>query len=106
MSAADNPSRKEIYVDNAATSYPKPPSVEAALLHFYRDLGASAGRGAYPRAMLTGRMLDETRRLLGQLFNVRKTNQFIFTLNATDAPFANGLSAVPTPTHVPTTWGD
>jgi len=77
--------KPEIYFDNAATSYPKPPSVESALLEFHRHLGASAGRGAYPRAVLTGRLLEETRKLLGALFNIRKTNQIIFTLNATDA---------------------
>ena len=77
--------KTEIYFDNAATSYPKPPSVETALLEYHRNLGASAGRGAYPRAVLTGRLLEDTRKLLGSLFGIRKTNQIIFTLNATDA---------------------
>jgi cysteine desulfurase family protein len=79
------PTRPEIYLDNAATSFPKPPAVEAALLNFHHNLGASAGRGAYPRAVLTGRLLEDTRRLLGQLFNIKKTNQIIYTLNASDA---------------------
>lgn len=83
-SESPNP-RREIYMDNAATSFPKPEAVEAALLDFHRNLGASAGRGAYPRAVLCGRLLEETRRLLGRLFNVRKTSQIVFTLNASDA---------------------
>lgn len=76
---------KEIYFDNAATSFPKPDTVQAALLNFHNNLGASAGRGAYPRAVLCGRLLEDTRKLLGKLFNIRKTNQIVFTLNATDA---------------------
>ncbi len=76
---------REIYFDNAATSFPKPPSVEAALLHYHRDLGASAGRGAYPRAVLTGRLLEDTRKRLASFFNIRNPNQIIFTLNASDA---------------------
>jgi selenocysteine lyase/cysteine desulfurase len=77
--------KREIYFDNAATSFPKPPDVEAGLLHYYRNLGASAGRGAYPRAVLTGRLLDETRKLLALLFNIPKPGQIVFTLNASDA---------------------
>ena len=76
---------REIYMDNAATSFPKPDAVEAALFDFHRHLGASAGRGGYPRAVLTGRLLEETRHLLGVLFNIRKITNIIFTLNASDA---------------------
>ncbi len=76
---------KEIYLDNAATSFPKPLAVEEAILDYHRNLGASAGRGAYPRAVQTGRLLDQTRRLLAAFFNIPKPNQIIFTLNASDA---------------------
>ena len=79
------PNKREIYFDNAATSFPKPDGVEAALLHFHRQLGASAGRCAYPRAVLTGRLLEDTRNLLASFFNIRKPSQIIFTLNASDA---------------------
>ncbi len=77
--------KREIYFDNAATSFPKPAAVELELLQFHRHLGASAGRGAYPRAVLTGRLLEDTRKLLASLFNIRKPSQVIFTFNATDA---------------------
>jgi cysteine desulfurase / selenocysteine lyase len=77
--------KQEIYFDNAATSFPKPADVEAGLLYYHRHLGASAGRGAYPRAVRSGRLLDETRKLLAALFNVRNPAQIIFTLNASDA---------------------
>jgi cysteine desulfurase / selenocysteine lyase len=93
---------REVYCDNAATSFPKPPAVEEALLSYHRDIGASAGRGAYPRAVAAGRLLDETRRLLARLFNARKPEQMIFTFNASDAlnlaikgiPWKAGDSAV------------
>src|SRR5882724_11768373 len=77
--------KNELYFDNAATSYPKPDAMEAGLLHFHRHLGASAGRGAYPRAVLAGRLLEDTRKLLSTFFNIRKPSQIIFTLNASDA---------------------
>src|SRR5258708_37618337 len=77
--------KHEIYFDNAATSFPKPEGVEAGILHFHRHLGASAGRGTYPRAVLSGRLLEDTRKLLASFFNIRKPSQIIFTLNATDA---------------------
>jgi len=76
---------REIYFDNAATSFPKPGEVETGFLHYHRNLGASAGRGAYPRAVLTGRLLEETRKLIAILFNIPKPSQIVFTLNASDA---------------------
>jgi cysteine desulfurase/selenocysteine lyase len=76
---------REIYFDNAATSFPKPDAVEAELLNYHRHLGASAGRGTYPRAVLTGRLLEDTRKLLSSFFNIRKPSQIIFTFNASDA---------------------
>src|SRR5262249_26279063 len=51
----------------------------------HRHLGASAGRGAYPRAVLTGRLLEDTRNLLARLFHIRKPSHIVFTHNASDA---------------------
>ena len=61
--------KRELYFDNAATSYPKPEGVEMGILHFHRHLGASAGRGSYPRAVLTGRLLGS----VNSQFGVRRT---------------------------------
>ena len=80
-----SPSTSEIYLDNAATSFPKPPHVEQALIDYARHIGASAGRGAYPRAVRSGEILEETRQLLAQLFNISTPRRIIFTLNASDA---------------------
>jgi cysteine desulfurase family protein len=77
--------KSEIYFDNAATSFPKPPTVEQALVDYIRNVGASAGRGAYPRAQRSGEIIEDTRKLLAQLFNIPTPRRIIFTLNASDA---------------------
>jgi cysteine desulfurase family protein len=76
---------KSIYLDNAATSWPKPPGVVEALAGYYTDVGASAGRGSYHRAVASASILYDAREKLARLFNVQKSEQFIFTLNATMA---------------------
>lgn len=78
------PSRR-IYLDNAATSFPKPPAVTEAMVRFATELGASAGRGAYAEAVETGRLIAECRQLLNQLFKGENPNHFVFTLNCSDA---------------------
>ncbi|MDN5326132.1 MAG: hypothetical protein PWP41_828 [Moorella sp. (in: firmicutes)] len=40
-----------IYLDNAATTFPKPPAVWQAMEHFMKNIGARAGRGGYRRAL-------------------------------------------------------
>jgi cysteine desulfurase family protein len=76
---------RRLYADNAATSFPKPPQVLAAMTRYAVDLGASAGRGAYREAVETGTLLNECRRRLNRLFHGEKAEHFIFTLNCTDA---------------------
>ncbi|MBI4396565.1 MAG: aminotransferase class V-fold PLP-dependent enzyme [Elusimicrobia bacterium] len=75
---------EEIYFDNAATSFPKPEAVLRRLDDFHRSLGASAGRGAYPRAVATGRVLQECREELARLIHAEDPKRIIFTLNASD----------------------
>ena len=72
-------------MDNAATSFPKPPAVLEAMARYANDLGASAGRGAYHEAVETGHLIAECRRQLNHLFHGEKPEHFIFTLNCTDA---------------------
>jgi cysteine desulfurase family protein len=74
-----------LYVDNAATSFPKPPGVAEAMVHYAQELGASAGRGAYSEAVQTGEIISECRSLLNTFFNGSDPKQFVFTLNCTDA---------------------
>ncbi|MCS7184396.1 MAG: aminotransferase class V-fold PLP-dependent enzyme [bacterium] len=76
---------KALYMDNAATSFPKPRGVIEAMVKYQKEIGASAGRGSYPNALKTGEVLYETRVILKKLFNLKlKPERIIFTFNATD----------------------
>jgi cysteine desulfurase/selenocysteine lyase len=74
-----------IYLDNAATSFPKPENVYQAMDHFNRDIGANPGRSGYATARKASQIVEETRRLLAQLFHVEDSSQIVFTSNATEA---------------------
>jgi cysteine desulfurase family protein len=72
-------------MDNAATSFPKPREVSEAMMRYMREIGASAGRGAYQEALESGSLIHECRRRLCKLFHGERPEHFIFTLNCTDA---------------------
>ena len=74
-----------LYLDNAATSWPKPESVYLAVDHFMREVGATPGRGGYQQEEEAQRIADETRTALAQLFHAPDPQSVIFTLNATQA---------------------
>lgn len=74
-----------IYLDNAATSFPKPESVYQALDAFARHDLANPGRAGHKMALAAERALDDCRHLLNQLFHGEGPERFIFTLNCTDA---------------------
>jgi cysteine desulfurase/selenocysteine lyase len=77
--------RRIVYLDNAATSFPKPESVYAALDRFARTALANPGRAGHQMALAAERELDTGRHLLNQLFHGEGPERFILTLNATDA---------------------
>jgi cysteine desulfurase family protein len=74
-----------VYLDNAATSFPKPEAVYQALDRCARQSLANPGRAGHKMALAAERTLDEGRHLLNQLFHGKDPERFIFTLNATDA---------------------
>src|SRR4051794_36053233 len=74
-----------IYLDNAATSFPKPEAVYQALDHFARHDLANPGRAGHKMALAAERALDDGRHLLNQFFHGVSPDRFIFTLNCTDA---------------------
>src|ERR1700730_10089641 len=74
-----------IYLDNAATSFPKPESVYQALDAFARNNLANPGRAGHKMALAAERALDDCRHLLNQLFHGKEPERFVFTLNCTDA---------------------
>src|SRR4029079_14272452 len=73
------------YLDNAATSYPKPEAVYAALDRFARSQLDNPGRAGHKMALSSERVLDDGRHRLNQLFRGQGPERFIFTLNCTDA---------------------
>jgi cysteine desulfurase family protein len=76
---------RRYYMDNAATSFPKPQAVTDAMVHYATRIGASAGRGAYREARESGAMIAECREQLCRLLHGEKPEHFIFTLNCSDA---------------------
>src|SRR5438874_5240765 len=74
-----------IYLDNAATSFPKPEAVYRALDRFARESLANPGRAGHKMALAAEHALDDCRHRLNQFFNGRGPERFAFTLNGTDA---------------------
>lgn len=74
-----------IYLDNAATSYPKPPRVYEQLRRYLEEYGGCPGRGSHQLARQAEGVMEETRGLLAELLHVEEPSRVIFTLNATDA---------------------
>src|SRR5882724_6263372 len=73
-----------IYLDNAATSFPKPESVYRTLDRFAREYLANPGRAGHKMALAAEHALDDGRHLLNQLFHGENPDRFVFTLNCTD----------------------
>ncbi len=74
-----------IYLDNAATTYPKPESVIKAVSEYMRNCGASPGRGGYSSAMQASSVVYECRENLASLFHLSDPERIIFTKNSTEA---------------------
>lgn len=76
---------KLIYLDNGATSYPKPEEVYRFMDSFYRANGVNPGRSGYDMCIQAVEVVDETRKILTDLFNGTDTNRLVFGYNSTDA---------------------
>src|SRR5258707_14434822 len=74
-----------IYLDNAATSFPKPEPVYQTLDRFARTQLANPGRAGHRMAVAAERSLDSVRHALNQLFRGEGPERFIFTPNCTDS---------------------
>lgn len=92
-----------IYLDNAATSYPKPECVYLAVDRFNRDMGGNPGRGGNQQSLQAGTVVLETREALARFFNIEECLDIAFTANVTEA-LNIGLKGVLRPgDHVITT---
>lgn len=74
-----------IYFDNAATSWPKPPGVAAAMLDYLERVGANPGRSGHRTSIEAGRILYQTRELVAETFHCNDPMRVAFTLNITQA---------------------
>ena len=77
--------RPLVYLDNAATTFPKPAGLLEEMAETYARIGVSPGRGNYDLAMMAGDLVDRTRRKVASLFGATDPNRVIFAANATDA---------------------
>ena len=59
---------RTVYFDNAATSYPKPSSVRAAICSASNDYGGNPGRGGHSYSLRSAEMVYETRQLAAGMF--------------------------------------
>lgn len=98
--------RPNLYLDNAATSFPKPPAVLSAMAHFAQELGASPGRGSYAASRETGELLTTCRERINRLIHGEDPRHVIFTLNATDALNMAIRGVLRPGQHAITTWLD
>ncbi len=74
-----------IYLDNAATSWPKPPQVKEAMNRFMEEIGANPGRSGHSLSIEAARIIYEARESLSVLFHVKDSSRIVFTLNATES---------------------
>ncbi len=74
-----------IYLDNAATSWPKPPGVAQAMADFLEEAGGNPGRSGHRLSIEAGRIVYDARERIAELFNLSDPLRVIFTLNATHA---------------------
>ncbi len=74
-----------IYLDNAATTYPKPKEVYDFMHEFYQKHGVNPGRSGYDLTLETEEVVYSTRKMLTDFFNGTEPNHLTFSYNATDS---------------------
>lgn len=74
-----------IYLDNGATSFPKPKGMLRAMYECMRDYCGNPGRSGHRMSIKTGEEIYKARNQLGKLFHIEDCSRIIFTSNATEA---------------------
>ncbi len=74
-----------IYLDNAATSFPKPPQVISAMTKALTEQGANPGRGGHQLSLAAGRTVEKCREAAAELLGVPRAERVIFTRNCTES---------------------
>lgn len=75
----------DIYLDNAATSHPKPPEVISAVCEALTDLNGNPGRSGHKRALAGARRMNECRETLADFIGCGQVGRLSFCFNCTDA---------------------
>ncbi len=76
---------RSVYLDNAATSWPKPPEVLAAMAYFFDEIGGNPGRSGHSRSIKAGRLVESTREAVAELFHADDPLRVVFSSNVTEA---------------------
>lgn len=79
------PSSPHIYLDNAATSFPKPAAVWDAVDAYQRMSGVALGRGAYGQAVEVQGLVGRCRKRVAELLGAEGPERIVFTFNGTDS---------------------
>ncbi|MEW6185268.1 MAG: aminotransferase class V-fold PLP-dependent enzyme [Thermodesulfobacteriota bacterium] len=74
-----------LYLDNAASSHPKPETVYQAVNEALRNIGANPGRSGHRLAVKADQVIARTRKTLARLFDIEDSRRIVFTANATEA---------------------
>ena len=74
-----------IYFDNSATTYPKPFSVNKAILEAIKKYGANPGRSGHTMSRISGGELERCREVAANMFGAESSKNVVFTLNCTHA---------------------
>ncbi len=80
----DSMATARIYLDNAATSWPKPEAVYRAVDHYLREIGGPNGRSGYREALEANRIVERARRGVAELVGARDLSRIVFGFNGTD----------------------
>jgi len=102
MGASDVSDAVRNYLDNAATSWPKPEAVYGAMDDYARNVGAAAGRGDYRAAITASEIVNQCRRQLMRLVGATTADSIAFFANGTAALNAAILGVVREGDHVVT----
>jgi len=74
-----------IYFDNAATTFPKPPSVEREMARCMRDYGGNPGRSGHRLSLAAAEAIFDVRAAIAEFFGIKKPENVVFTVNCTAA---------------------
>jgi cysteine desulfurase / selenocysteine lyase len=76
---------RPVYLDNAATSWPKPPTVATAMVHYLNEIGANPGRSGHSFSIEAGRLVASAREAVAELFHAEDPLRVVFGANVTEA---------------------